>query len=241
MKISDEVKAVLAKAEVNGNAVKLVGQLDRKLYTKVNEALVAAGGKWNTKAKAHLFDTDASEIMEQMISDGEVDSHKDFDYFPTPSKLVTRLIELAEIGKAMKVLEPSAGTGNIAKELIKMADVDCVELREEYADKIRGICKVQVTDFLTVEPNPIYDRVVMNPPFGKQADIKHVTHALKFLKKGGRLVSIMASGVTFRQNKLTETFNDLLGEYDYEVLDVPEKAFKDSGTMVKTVILVVNN
>jgi len=34
----------------------------------------------------------------------------------------------------------------------------------------------------------------MNPPFENGADIKHIQHAMKMLKPGGRLVAICANG-----------------------------------------------
>ena len=40
----------------------IVQQLDRNDYVKVNKALEALGGKWNRKAKAHLFDEDPPYI-----------------------------------------------------------------------------------------------------------------------------------------------------------------------------------
>ena len=39
-----------------------------------------------------------------------------------------------------------------------------------------------------------FDRIVMNPPFANADDIKHIMHALKMLKPGGRLVAICANG-----------------------------------------------
>lgn len=79
----------------------------------------------------------------------------------------------------------------------------------------------------------------MNPPFGRQADIKHVSHALKFLKPGGLLVSVMASSVTFRSNKLTTDFRQLIVDRGGHIKELPEGAFKSSGTMVNTVIVVI--
>lgn len=60
MKVCDDVLAVLSRAETNGQALLLQGQLDRKMYERTNKILEAAGGKWNKKAKAHLFDGDAT-------------------------------------------------------------------------------------------------------------------------------------------------------------------------------------
>jgi len=246
MKIADEVLAVLSAAETNGNELKLVGTLDRKMYVKVNDILEAAGGKWNKKAKAHIFEDGALERLDEIILTGEVDKPKDeFNYFPTPSNVVDRLIELAGITKAMSVLEPSAGRGAIALRCVKEgAEVDCFELMEANYDVLHnlGVFRfIQCYDFLMREPTQIFDRVVMNPPFQKQQDIKHVTHALKFLKDGGKLISVMSSSITFRENKLTKEFRDLIDERGGWIERLPEGSFKESGTMVNTCIVVIPN
>ena len=60
---------------------------------------------------------------------------------------------------------------------------------------------VRCSDFLECSAEQLgalFDRVVMNPPFGAGADIQHITHALKMLKPGGRLVALCANGP--RQN-----------------------------------------
>ncbi len=241
MRVSDDVLAVLSRAELDGQALRLIGQLDRAMYTKVNKVLEAAGGKWNRSAKAHVFDRPASDRVDEIILTGEVEVPKDeFNYFPSPPDVVARLIELAQIEPLMNVLEPSAGRGAIAFACAAAgADVDCCELmRENYLALCENIKlrHVKPIDFLTLEPEPIYDRVVMNPPFAKQQDIKHVLHALKFLKPDGLLVSIMASSVTFRDNKLTQDFRDLIRERGGDIEALPDGAFKSSGTMVRTVI-----
>lgn len=248
MRVENDVLSVLSAADVSGNALTLTGQLDRQLYTKTNKVIEAAGGKWNRKAKAHIFDGDAAERIEQIILTGDVVVPKDdFEYFPTPDDVVSRLIEEANILDGMMVLEPSAGQGAIAKAVHSAAKdvmVDMYELMPANNDilhslnlRLSGIG--EPTDFLTVEPKPVYDRVVMNPPFGKQADIKHVLHALEFLKPNGLLVSVMAAGVLFRQNKLTVDFRQLVEDRGGFIEELPDGAFKTSGTMVRTVIVVI--
>ena len=242
MKINNDVLAVLSQAIVIGNAVTLTGQLDRKLYVKTNEVLEAAGGKWNRKAKAHLFDGDATEIIEQIILTGEITVPQDFGYFPTPGPVVNRLMELAEIEPGMLVLEPSAGQGAIAKEVAKIARVDCVELLPQNAEILMNeniYRTVAIGNFLETYLHPVYDRIIMNPPFERQADIKHVQHALKFLKPGGRLVSVMSAGVTFRENSLTREFRDLVNSRGGKIEALPEGSFKASGTGVHTVIVTI--
>lgn len=243
MKVGNEVLRVLDASQTEGNALRLTGQLDRKLYEQTNRVLEAAGGTWNRKAKAHLFEGDAADAIEQVLLSGKIATHQDFDYFPTPVSVVNRLIELAEIQPNIVILEPSAGTGNITRNLPRSVAVDAIEIRFAYAERIpvQSNLEVTVTDFLTVEPDPRYDRVVMNPPFRNQADIKHVMHALKFLKTGGKLVSVMSAGILFRENKLTKDFRQLLLDREAHVEDNSEGAFQESGTMVQTVNVVIDN
>ena len=243
MKVDNEILSVLDNAEKEGNALRLVGHLDRNLYTRANKVLEAAGGKWNRKAKAHIFDGDAADAMEQIILTGEVTVPQDFGFFPTPAPVVERLIELADISAGMTVLEPSAGTGNIIAGLhVAGAVVDAIELLEKNIEalKAQGLATlIGIGDFLETPAQPIYDRVVMNPPFDRQADIKHVLHALRFLKPDGLLVSVMASSVTFRDNKLTTDFRALIRERGGEIEGLPKGSFKSSGTGVNTVIVTI--
>lgn len=77
VKLSDEVRAVLKRATVDGNILYLPeGQLDRKLYEAVNKALSLAGGKWKTRV-GHVFPTDAASKLAAMLETGvSVDEKK---------------------------------------------------------------------------------------------------------------------------------------------------------------------
>lgn len=244
MRVEDDVLAALSRADTAGNALVLNGQLDRKLYERTNKVLESAGGKWDRKAKAHIFDADAATRVDQIILSGAVDVPKDeFNYFPSPPAVVARLLELADIEAGMRVLEPSAGRGAIAYACAEAgAVVDCYELMDANFAALAGDTRlgaVQCVDFLVQVPEARYDRVVMNPPFAKQSDIKHVLHALKFLKPGGLLVSVMASSVAFRDNKMTQDFRNLIRASGGEIEALPDESFKDSGTLVRTVIATV--
>ena len=246
LKISNDVLDVLSNATTSGNALSLSGQLDRNLYQRANKVIEAAGGKWNRKTQCHLFDADAADAMDQIILTGEVTVKQDFGYFPTPPAIVDQLIELAELSHGMDLLEPSAGQGAIAIKALRAGArrVDCVELlpgnvRElTSAITAAGFCAtVEMVDFLTIPPVPCYDRVIMNPPFARQADIHHVNHAMKFLKPDGILVSVMSAGVMFRTNRLTVDFKNMVDAHDGEIIPLPEGSFKESGTLVNTVIV----
>src|SRR5690606_14451501 len=117
------------------------------------------------------------------------------DFFPAPNDTAAEVVELAEIQPGMAVLEPSAGNGMLA-DAIKDAggNVDVVEmagqLREILQEKGHNLIG---NDFLELPTDEKYDRIVMNPPFSKNQDIDHVTHAYSMLKPGGRIVAIVSS------------------------------------------------
>lgn len=166
-------------------------------------------------------------------------------YFPTPEPVAHRQMELAEIESAMSVLEPSAGQGAIADQVASVVTVDsvfCVEIQEQSAQVLAGKgYATLVADFLTLTPERLglFDRVVMNPPFERQADIDHVCHAFQFLNSGGRLVSVMSAGVTFRDNRKTVNFREFVRANSGAIKALPNGAFKVSGTAVNTCMVTL--
>jgi len=113
-------------------------------------------------------------------------------------------MDIANIRPGMLVLEPEAGRGDIAFACIDAgAIVDCYELMQANFDFLASSGRfnsVHHMDFLEATPEPIYDRIVMNPPFLKQADIKHVQHALRFLKS-------FPPALNSNQRTISETFH----------------------------------
>jgi predicted RNA methylase len=247
MQVNTEVMNILSNSSVIGNMLQLPGHLTRPLYLQANTVIEAAGGKWSKKHKAHVFTSDASEAIEQIVLTGMVTIPQDFGYFPSPQLVVDQVLNKAEINKRHQVLEPNAGRGAIALRVADIgATVDCVELLDENYKQLCLLAQqgelnglVFHCDFLSMAPAPVYDRIVMNPPFAKQADIHHVLHALRFLKPIGLLVSVMAAGVTFRDNKLTVEFRRLVSERGGDIEALPENSFKESGTSVNTVIVTI--
>lgn len=249
MKVDKEVMALLSASRTEDNKLFITGgQLDKNLYARLDKTLKAAGGKWHTKAKAHLFDGDAAEAIENILMTGEVTVPQDFGFFPTPPNVAKQAADLAMIGDGMMVLEPSAGRGALAVAANSAAVGVMVDMHELLPDNHKALIELKLPlsgvsepgDFLLVEPKPIYDRVLMNPPFDKKrSDIHHVVHALKFLKPGGRLVAIMPSGVTFRDDALTRDFRGIVERRGGSIETLPEASFKQAGTMVNTVLVVI--
>ncbi|MFI0822258.1 methyltransferase [Streptomyces sp. NPDC021098] len=247
MKVSADVLDALASAETDGARLVLTGpRMDSKLYGRVNEVLEAAGGRWTKNAGAHLFPVDAAEAIAPVLTTGEVvtlrEKRNDAQYFPTPAPIVQRLLELAELEPGMEVLEPSAGSGAIASAAAGAgAVVDCFERDPGYAAVLADAGAARTTravDFLTVNAEPRYDRVLMNPPFTRQADVAHVRHALRFLKPDGLLVAVMSHAVTYQKGDAA-AFRSLVEQSGGQVEALPEGAFTSAGTGVRTIVVTI--
>jgi hypothetical protein len=167
-------------------------------------------------------------------------------YFPTPPTLAEMVIDAADILPGMSVLEPSAGKGSLADEVTEAVEgvtVQCIEINPDLREilTMKGYTLIH-HDFTTYEGQAV-DRIVMNPPFENGQDIEHVMLAFeKFLKPGGKLVSIMCEGPFFRSDKKSEAFREWLNNIPGASWDkLPEGSFIDSdrSTAVNTRIVIL--
>ena len=207
MKVPANIFEILRAASTDGNLLHLSGpRMTPKQYQRVNDVIEGVGGRWDKAAGAHVFPSDAAEAMAPVLETGRVttlrEARQASQFFPTPAVVVARLVELADLRPGMEVLEPSAGRGAIASAVAATgAVVDCIERDPEHAEALQdaGAARtLTVKDFLAVPPTPVYDRVVMNPPFTKGADVQHASHALRFLKPDGLLVAVMSQATTWQ-------------------------------------------
>lgn len=241
-KLSPEILGIISRLKVEQGPMCWVaritdGQLDRKVYVAFNEAVEALGGNWNKKVKGHLFDHDPSEEIDALLLTGEFKTKFAGDFFQTPLALAKRMVAWAVRAGGM-VLEPSAGHGRIAIEAKAVTDrVYCYEQDPARAAKliVAGLC-TQGGDFLQKAPVAIYDAVVMNPPFSKGAEARHILHAIKFLRPGGRLAAVASAGVNFRQDAIYKELRDAI-EKGGRIEDLPEGTFAKEGTDVSTVLI----
>lgn len=172
---------------------------------------------------------------------------KSFGFYPTPPDAADHLISMINYRRRSDapflLLEPSAGTGNLAcRAVANGATVDCVEYQADLAEGLRASGQyrtVTTGDFLALHPNPIYDAVAMNPPFDHERDIDHVLHALAFLKAGGQLAAIMSAGTEYRATKKSEAFRKIVEAHDASYTSLPAGSFAAVGTNVNTIILTL--
>lgn len=152
-------------------------------------------------------------------------------FFPTPKPIVEKMVNAAYIQPGDKVLEPSAGKGDIAdvvKEKAPESEVSVVEIVPSLQELLRkkGYNPTSA-DFLKFKEGN-FNRIVMNPPFEKGQDIDHVRHAYDLLSPGGRVVAIMSEGPFFRSDKKATEFRNWLDEKEGTSEKLDAGSFKDS-------------
>ena len=132
--------------------------------------------------------------VQNAILEGRISEH----FVPTPENIVELMIkELGEVKASDKVLEPSAGYGHIAETLVKNTPltpdkIDVIEpiesLRRVLHQKGFNLVSYNILDY---NPDKLYDKIIMNPPFDKGADILHLLHCYSLLKPKGKLVAVL--------------------------------------------------
>lgn len=165
---------------------------------------------------------------------------KDLQFYWTPKAVAERLCERAGIYKQRytgdelkpyRVLEPSCGDGRIMDELrargcrpfgIEVHAVRAAEARAKGHHVLTG-------NFLEQPAREEFDFVVMNPPFYGRHYVKHINHALKFLKPGGTLVAVLPATAHYDHGEIKGRWEDL-----------PTASFSEAGTNVATGIMLIS-
>ncbi len=229
----------ISKMIVNGKRLELPKDEIFKNYVHVKKALIDAGGKY--KKCGFEFSDNAQEVRNRLVGGEVINDKKKFQFFATPRALAEDLIELADIAKTHRVLEPSAGQGAISN-LVRDIGAECVviELMPENAqaltrqgyDVINGCFLDQTTEEIG-----LFDRIVANPPFTKNQDIEHIRKMHSFLSPSGKLVSMASKSWVAGSQKKQVAFREWLEGIGGTITDVDAGVFKESGTNIATVIV----
>jgi predicted RNA methylase len=114
-----------------------------------------------------------------------------------------RWIPLETAGRATRVLEPSAGRGNLVAGMLRAGFsqrvITLVEKDPRWfaaLDASYPIAAKSCADFLSWEPltDERFDYALMNPPYEEGADAEHVVHALAFCN---RVIALVKSDFEF--------------------------------------------
>ena len=200
------------------------------------DELAAAVECFDTLLQSAVIPPDPNAIrLRDMLYRAKMYQKGDIQF--TPSELAKELVALAGVRKDSRVLEPEAGIGNIADAAKEVTDhVDCIERMTDFCEILK-LKKHNVigNDLLTAETAPIYDAVVMNPPFSEECE--HIKRAFDFLRPGGSLVAVCSSSIQWKSTRKYEQFRDWLSEHTHSI---DECGAKFEMTGVHTVVLVVD-
>ena len=200
------------------------------------DELAAAVECFDTLLQSAVIPPDPNAIrLRDMLYRAKMYQKGDIQF--TPPELAKELVALAGVRKDSRVLEPEAGIGNIADAAMEVTDhVDCVERMTDFCEILK-LKKHNVigNDLLTAETAPIYDAVVMNPPFSEECE--HIKRAFDFLRPGGSLVAVCSSSIQWKSTRKYEQFRDWLSEHTHSI---DECGAKFEMTGVHTVVLVVD-
>lgn len=125
------------------------------------------------------------------------------DFYPTPERVVEKMLEGVDFTLVSSVLEPSAGKGDLAEGINTIfqrrtyhrwgdrdLDLDCIELQPELQMILKGKgYRVVHNDFLSYNTFKRYDLIIANPPFSQGA--KHLLKMLDMQENGGGVICLL--------------------------------------------------
>jgi len=175
------------------------------------------------------------------------------DFYPTPNKLIRKMLSYIDFKRIRTVLEPSAGKGDLVEGIKKQFeisryhsrkenyDIDLIENNENLQHILQGNkYRLVHDDFLTFDTYKRYDVIILNPPFSNGD--KHLLKAIEMQQSGGEIVCLLNSDTL--KNPYTNTRKDLLHQLEKHNADVEyiENAFMDAerSTGVEIALIYIN-
>ena len=149
------------------------------------------------------------------------------DFYPTPGRLIEKMLFSLDFDYIQSILEPSAGKGDIVDKIKKKEDsgwkkrnfdIDCIESDSNLQHILKGKSyRLVYNDFLNYETMKEYDLIIMNPPFSNGC--KHLLKALEMQKRNGGAIVCLLNAETLKNqcNNDRITLVRLLAEYNANI------------------------
>ena len=230
-------------------------------YDRLRWVMESYGGRWNERCKGFKFNEFDDEKLKSIKADlsagfvnlSEEKRTRERDaFFPTPVKVVDKMILTANLKPDSIMLESSAGTGRIldeAKKVINSVDnFVVIEMNGErqrilrdkgYKVDFNGTFEDSLKDSETLKKIKNCNKVVINPPFKNDSDVKHLLISYMFCADNADVVSILQENSLYYDRQIHRVFKEflsLIGKDAYEVVSLPAGSFKDELATVDTVI-----
>ena len=222
------VEEILKHCTLEDSVLKLPKvQFNKKSYAEAKKWIEEAGGSWQGgKIQGFTFPFNPERVFSILKEGKRCDLQKDFQFYETDT-----------------VLEPSAGRGALIKAIHRSCPsvtVECYELMPENREFLHTLDNVILLDEdFTKDSVGHYTKIIANPPFSGNQDIDHVRLMYERLEEGGILAAITSQHWKFASEKKCVDFREWLEEVHGEVFEIGAGEFKESGTTVSTMAVVI--
>ncbi len=134
-------------------------------------------------------------------------------FYPTPAITARKMFDTLRSGRSIKrLLEPSAGKGDLLEATYGSFEVKAIELNPDLAATLKGKGYTVIgDDFLEFNEIESYDSILMNPPFNE--GIAHLFHAWDILAPNGRIVCLLPATVLNDGNGQKQRLSQLISTY----------------------------
>ena len=240
------VEEILKHCTLEDGVLKLPQvQFNKKSYAEAKKWIEEAGGSWQGgKVQGFTFPFNPERVFSILKEGKRCDLQKDFQFFETPADIADWLVMLAGgIHETDTVLEPSAGRGALIKAIHRSCPsvtVECYELMPENREFLHTLDNVILLDEdFTKDSVGHYTKIIANPPFSGNQDIDHVRLMYERLEEGGTLAAITSQHWRFASEKRCIDFRNWLKEVHGEVFEISAGEFKESGTSISAMAVVI--
>lgn len=240
------VEEILKHCTLENNILKLPQvQFNKKSYAEAKKWIEEAGGSWQGgKIQGFTFPFNSERVFFMLKEGKRCNLQRDYQFFETPADVADWLVMLAGgIHEDDTVLEPSAGRGALIKAIHRACPsvmVECYELMPENREFLHTLNNVILLDEdFTKDSVGSYTKIIANPPFSGNQDIEHVRLMYDRLEQGGTLAAITSQHWKFSSEKKCLDFRNWLKEVHGEVFEISAGEFKESGTSISTMAVVI--
>ena len=241
------VEEILKHCTLEDNVLRLPQvQFNKKSYAEAKKWIEEAGGSWQGgKVQGFIFPFNPERVFSILNEGKRCNLAQDFQFFETPPDVADWLVMLAGgIHEHDKVLEPSAGRGALVKSIHRSCPdvvVDCYEMMPENKELLSGLGGINIIgdDFTKSTIGKKYTKIIANPPFSGNQDIRHVRMMYDMLEQGGTLASITSAHWEFAEEKTCRDFRKWLKDVGGAKYEIEAGSFKESGTEIKTIAVVI--
>ncbi len=247
--IDKDVLKAIKRCECEGNRMNLnEDRLASEFRDRIIRIMEKLGGKWRVSLKAFDFEFDPKPLLDEIMATGMVPVPMPLDYFDTPPRLATRMVDMMP-PEVTRVLEPSAGDGNIVKEILgrfPTVKVHALELSLMKWGKLRKVSDRMIAvqqDFLTFKQPKGYECIVMTPPLASKRNplewVEHFHYAFNMLIEKGTLIGVAPIGLLYSAEARVRGLRSMIENNHGLIEPLSPKMFKIGDNYIATALVKV--